>query len=288
MTASPALQQAFVQCQALARSHYENFPVASILLPRTLRQPIAAIYAFARSADDIADEHDWDDSTRLALLAEYRRHLDQLHRSAAPDLPVFVALREAVRRHDLPLALLRDLLDAFEQDVRKKRYANFAEVLDYCRRSANPVGRLLLHLARRDTEQNVRMSDAICTALQLINFLQDITEDSRRGRIYLPQDEMKRFEVTEEQIRERKPNRGWHALIELQLDRIAALTREGAPLAHELPGRLGLEIRLTIAGGGAVLAKLRRNNERGFIGGERLHVWDWLRLAPRALAGKVA
>lgn len=278
-------EQAFSKCQALASSHYENFPVASILLPSSLRRPVAAIYAFARTADDIADEHDWDDSTRVALLAEYRIHLDQLQRGARPVLPLFMALNEAIREHHLPFAPFYDLLDAFAQDVHKKRYANFAEVHDYCRRSANPVGHLLLSLFKNDTEQNLKRSDAICTALQLINFLQDIQIDLKRGRIYLPEDEMQVFNVTERHIVDRIADHGWHALINAQIDRIDAFIREGKALGSALAGRMGFEIRLTIAGGTAVLAKLRRTNEQGFIGGERLDVRDWLRLVPRALLG---
>lgn len=281
-----APERAFALCGRLARNHYENFPVASILLPAALRRPVAAIYAFARTADDFADEHDWDDSTRLALLAAYRAHLDTLARGEVPPLPVFVALAEAVNTHALPLPPLYALLDAFEQDVRKKRYANFDEVLDYCRRSANPVGRLLLRLFRRDTDENRRRSDAICTSLQLINFLQDIHPDFRRGRIYLPQDEMARFGVSERHIREGVADDAWRSLIEFQITRIAALLRSGASLGSALPGRLGLDIRMIVTGAGGVLEKLRRSNRHRFIGGERLGAWDWVRLAPGALLRK--
>lgn len=275
-------EQAQSLCLRLANTHYENFPVASALLPPHLRQPVAAIYAFARTADDFADEHELDDSTRLALLDAYRDHLDALRRGEHVELPIFIALDEAIRAHGLPFAPLYDLLAAFRQDVEKKRYADFAEVLEYCRRSANPIGRLLLHLFAADTAPNRAYADAICTALQLINFLQDITEDAARGRIYLPQDEMADFGVTEAHIREKQADAAWKMLIDAQIDRIELMLRTGAPLVRVLRGRAALELRFTAAGAMTVLGKLRRRNRHGFIGGQRLRPWDWATIAARA------
>src|SRR5437016_4089656 len=167
--------------------HYENFPVASLLLPAALREPVGAIYRFARGADDIADEGDDAPEMRLEKLRNYRMQLEPPSELAS-----------LIRRHDLPVGLFEDLLDAFAQDVTKKRYANFPELLEYCRRSANPVGRLLLHLFRRTTDSDLACSDAICSALQLIDFWQDVEIDYAKGRIYLPQDEMARHDVTEQ------------------------------------------------------------------------------------------
>ena len=170
--------------------HYENFPVASFLLPARLREPVEAIYAFARSADDIADEGNALARVRLERLDAYRRHLRAAVRKRPiddPELaPMFERLGRNIRHHQLPVPLLGDLLDAFSQDVRQTRYADFAELSDYCRRSANPVGRLLLHLYKADTPDNLLLSDKICTALQLINFWQDVEVDWRKSRIYIP------------------------------------------------------------------------------------------------------
>src|SRR3990172_2992871 len=171
------VEQAYSQCQRITRSHYENFPVASVLLPRRLRQPISVIYAYARSADDFADEGDLDASTRLSLLDDYRRQLDRLTQGERPTDPVFIALADVIEKYALPLEPFYDLLAACRMDVTKKRYASFDEVMAYCRYSANPVGRLVLHLSNDASPQNLQDSDAICSALQLINFFQDITQD---------------------------------------------------------------------------------------------------------------
>src|SRR5687768_6999667 len=179
----------------MAVGHYENFPVASLLLPAPLREPIEVIYRFARSADDFADEGDDPPEVRLRKLNDYRRQL------AAPTAPLLQDVGKIIREHELPVALFADLLDAFSQDVTKKRYADYAELLDYCRRSANPVGRLLLHLFKRTSDSNLRHSDAICSALQLVNHWQDVDIDfTRDDRVYLPQDEMARFGVTERHL----------------------------------------------------------------------------------------
>ncbi|MBS0552229.1 MAG: squalene/phytoene synthase family protein, partial [Proteobacteria bacterium] len=171
--------------------HYENFPVASMLLPSSLREPVEAIYRFARSADDVADEGDAQPMARLARLHDYLIALNAMERGEAVRdaslAPMFDRLGRAVREYRLPVQLLRDLLDAFSQDVGKTRYADFAELRDYCRRSADPVGRLLLHLYKAATPDNLLLSDRICTSLQLINFWQDVALDWRKNRIYLPQ-----------------------------------------------------------------------------------------------------
>lgn len=275
--------QAF--CNTLARRHYENFPTASYLLPRPLRAATAAIYAFARSADDFADEYDWDDSTRLAALAAYEQALRHIETGAdtADDPVLFVALAAAIRRHRLPLAPFYALLTAFRQDVTTKRYEDFAALHDYCRRSADPVGRLMLALFDAAQPNNCRDADAVCTALQLINFIQDIGADAARGRIYLPQDEMRIHGVSDADIFSQRFHNGVQALIAAQIARARILLESGAPLGARLPGRYGFYMRAIIHGGRLVLDKLQDQNRTRFVGGGRLQKWDWLRLLARSL-----
>jgi len=256
--------------------HYENFPVASLLLPAWARRPVALIYRFARSADDIADEGDDAPDVRLAKLNDYRRELE------SPTQPLFRDLQRLMDEYGLPRTLFQDLLDAFSQDVVKKRYANYAELLDYCRRSANPVGRLLLHLFKRTTEPGLARSDAICSALQLINFWQDIELDFEKGRIYLPQDEMARHGVTERQLAERRCDERWRSLMSFELERTKALMLSGAPLGRTLPGRIGLEIRATVAGGLRILEKIRAVDFDVFRRRPVLRPLDWPLLLLRA------
>jgi phytoene synthase len=262
----------------VAVEHYENFPVASILLPAALRAPVEVIYRFARSADDFADEGADPAGIRLQKLQGYREQLD------APREPLFHDVRKIVREHGLPLELFRDLLDAFSQDVTKKRYADYAELLDYCRRSANPVGRLLLHLFKRTTESNLRQSDAICTALQLVNHWQDVAVDyTRDDRVYLPQNEMARFGVGERHLAEKRCDDAWRALMKFQVDRARALMLSGGALGRALRGRVGLEIRATVQGGLRILEKIERNGYDVFRRRPVLGALDWPLLLLKAV-----
>jgi len=263
--------------------HYENFPVASVLLPRRLREPVEAIYAFARSADDIADEGDATNEERLAGLAAYQRELDVIEAGGTSADAMFARLARNVREWHLPLQLLRDLLDAFAQDVVKKRYANFHEVLDYCRRSANPVGRLLLHLYGEATDGNLRRSDLICSALQIINFWQDVGVDWAKDRVYLPQDSLARFDVHETQIASATVTTAFHALMQHEVQRARAMMLEGAPLATALPGRVGWELRLVVQGGLRILEQIEAVDYDVFRHRPVLGKRDWLVLAWRAL-----
>ena len=257
--------------------HYENFPVASFLLPARLRRPIEIIYRFARSADDFADEGEDPAEIRLQKLHDYRAQLE------APSQPLLHDVGKIIREHDLPAQLFRDLLDAFSQDVTQKRYASYAQVLDYCRRSANPVGRLLLHLFKRTTDSNLRASDAVCSALQLTNFWQDVPIDyAKDGRIYLPQDEMARFGVSERQLREGIADESWRALMKFQVDRTRKLMLEGKPLGKVLPGRVGLEIRATIQGGLRILEKIEAAGYDVFRKRPVLTPLDWPMLLLKA------
>ena len=261
--------------------HYENFPVASLLLPAPLRPAVSAIYAFARSADDFADEGDLPAAERLRRLGEYRAELDRIGHDAPTDHPIFLRLRPHIAQFGLPLQPFRDLLDAFAQDVTKDRYADFAELMDYCRRSADPVGRLLLHLFGAATPDNLRRSDAICTALQLINHWQDVGIDlgkGEHGRIYLPQDELARFDVTEDTLFRRLASAEFVQLMRFQIGRTRALMQEGAPLGRALPGRIGMEIRAIVAGGLAILDKIEAVGCDVFHRRPSLAGLDWPRI----------
>jgi squalene synthase HpnC len=276
VSADARLQDAYAHCLRMAADHYENFPVASHALPGPLRAPVAAIYAFARTADDYADEGERSESERLALLGTWRGHLDKLARGEAVDEPVFIALADVRARHGLPIAPFHDLLDAFTQDVTCHRYACAADVLDYCRRSANPVGRLLLHLFGHTSDEDFAQSDDICTALQLINFLQDIGQDfDENDRVYIPLDEMAACRVGEAHYAHRITDDAMLRLIALQASRARSLLDRGAPLAWRLRGRVGLELRMVVVAAGRILDRIARERENVFRR-PRLQHSDWL------------
>jgi phytoene synthase len=256
--------------------HYENFPVASILMPKRLRKPVAAIYHFARAADDIADEGELSNEERLRQLDEFRTELACIENKETPITPLFQNLTAEVQQHALPMQPLHDLLDAFSQDVVKKRYANFDELLDYCRRSANPVGLLLLHLYGEATPVNIAYADAICTSLQLINFWQDVAKDYAIGRIYIPLDDMARFGVDESQIAQGISDEAWRQLMQFQVNRARAMMLAGAPLGSILTGRIGLEMRMIIAGGLRILDKLENVQYDMFRQRPVLRPFDWV------------
>ena len=240
----------------VAVDHYENFPVASILLPRRLRRPVALIYRFARESDDFADEGDAPDAERLAQLAGFSRELQRMELGEKPLIPWFSELAAVIREHDLPLAAFHDLLSAFAQDVTVKRYATYADVLDYCRRSADPVGRLLLALYGAATPKNLEYSSAICSSLQLINFWQDVAIDWRKDRVYFPEDEMRRYGISETQIATGDCGGRWTEFMTFQTGRTRALLDSGRPLGRILKGRIGLEMRMIIAGGARILDRI--------------------------------
>jgi squalene synthase HpnC len=273
--------------------HYENFPVASLLCPARLRPAIEAIYRFARTADDIADEGDATPRERLAALASYRAALVQAaagHATAAWQ-PVFQPLAAAIARHRLPVELLDALLDAFVQDLTVSRYADRPMLLDYCRRSANPVGRLLLHLYDVGGADLLSRSDAICTALQLANFWQDLGIDTRRGRLYLPEADCRRHGVDPDDV---LAGRDGDAVRRLVVDAVAwarELMLFGAPLVHAVPGRAGWELRLVVQGGLRILERIDRLGgatlrERPKLGGADAPVllWRALRMRRQQLA----
>ena len=288
----------------MAVDHYENFPVASLLLPRALRAAVRDIYRFARTADDIADEGEATAQERLADLAEFHRGLKVLQGCSPNDLPlprpsIFVPLGATMARHRLPPQLFHDLLSAFEQDVVKQRYETDAELFDYCRRSANPVGRLLLHLYDRHDASNLACADAICTGLQLTNFWQDVAIDWRKNRIYLPRDKRERHGVTEAWIARCSENArlvddgpdaqaalAWQTLMREQVAQARGLLQQGRSLPARLPWRAGLELRLVIQGGLLILERLEQLNYDVFQRRPVLRTMDWPRMALRALSNK--
>mgnify|MGYP000538843209 CR=1 FL=1 len=274
--------------------HYENFPVASVLCPSALRPAVAAIYYFARTADDVADEGEATPGRRLADLAAYRAELATACNGdgAFTRWPqVFGPLRTVLAMHALPVDLLTDLLSAFEQDVVKTTYANRADLLDYCRRSANPIGRLLLHLYGVSGAQVLRQSDAICTALQLANFWQDLSVDTPRGRLYLPESDCARHAVDAPALLAQRDAQNVRALIADMVDWSRDLMHAGAPLVHAIPGRAGWELRLVVQGGLRILEKITAMDFATLRTRPKLYWYDaplllwramWMR-APRAV-----
>ncbi len=277
--------------------HYENFPVASLLLPKRLRQPIQYIYWFSRSADDIADEGDYSDSWRLEQLQSYREALCQIEQgqlqldSSDPRYAIFTPLAPVIQQHQLPIPLFADLLTAFEQDVSVKRYPNYEALYHYCTHSANPVGRLLLHLYNELRPDSLIMSDAICTGLQLTNFWQDIAIDWKKDRVYIPTDTLASFELNEDYIATRcaqqptqaTDNKHWLRMMQQQVELTRQLLLSGMPLATRLPGRIGLELRLIVLGGLRILERLDQVDYDVFTQRPQLTKADWLLLGSRLL-----
>lgn len=278
-------------------AHYENFPVASILCPPRLRVPIRCIYAFARTADDIADEGSATADERLDALRQYRRALHHAavprqasvgERAAVDTWPaVFAPLAQAIDAFRLPLPLLEALLDAFEQDAQNPRYDDRNQLLDYCRRSANPVGRLLLHLYGINDAQSLRESDAICTALQLTNFWQDLSVDLPRGRIYLPRTDCRNFGVDAANLTTEMPGAAAAGLVRELVLWTADMMASGAGLAQRIPGRAGWELRLVVHGGWRILERIRQMDFCSFARRPRLTsrdvplmLWRATRFAP--------
>jgi squalene synthase HpnC len=287
-------ETAAVTLQSLnhAAGHYENFPVASVFLPKKLREPIALIYSFARQADDFADEGDFTIEQRLSALNKFRDELNLLQAYIKPQTAFFAALGVMIRSRNLPFTPFYDLLDAFSQDVTKIRYQNFQEVLDYCSRSANPIGRLLLHLYQAATPNNIKLSDNICSALQIINFLQDIAIDFKKNdgkqRIYMCQDELLKFGITEQQIAayvnaSAPVDKQWQQFMQFNLQRARALLIAGKPLGRILKGRIGFEMRMIIAGGERIITKINQVNGDIFNYRPTLNNWDWLLILTKAL-----
>jgi hydroxysqualene synthase len=255
------IDAAYARCVRLARQHYENFPVASRLLPPAMRPHIAAIYGFARIADDFADEGTRTDEQRLALLDDWRLRLHAAAGGATLDdgsdaAAIFIALGDTMRRYAIEMALFEDLLSAFRQDVTVKRYGTWDALLDYCRRSANPVGRLVLRVAGYRDAGIDACADAVCTALQLTNFWQDLAEDWRRGRLYVPLEIVAAVGADERDLHRRRMSPEWRAGLRDVAGRTRALYLEGRPVTSAVRGRLRWELRATWLGGLRILNRL--------------------------------
>lgn len=264
-------------------AHYENFPVASLMVPRRLRPAIVAIYRFARAADDLADEGELPAALRERALDRYERALDAIAAGNPPVEPPFPELAAAIARHDLPMTPFRELLSAFRQDVTVDRYVSWDELVDYCRRSANPIGRLMLRLYGAESPANLDASDAICTALQLINFWQDIAADWRRGRLYLPGEDLLRFGVSEAQVADARCDDAWRALMAFESARARRLLEAGRPLLGSLPWRLRLELSGVLAGGHWILDGIDAAGGDVFRRRPQLSGTDWAVVACNAL-----
>lgn len=288
---------AYAACLRDARAHYENFPVASVLVPRRMRAHVAAVYAFARAADDFADEGQRPIAERHALLDGWLHRLRQAAASEAPGPPpragepshtvaIFVALGASIRARALPVALFEDLLSAFRQDVTVTRYERWEDLIDYCRRSANPVGRLVLRIAGYDDGGLERWSDAICTALQLTNFWQDLHVDFGRGRLYLPAEERRFHGAREEDLADGRITPAWHSALAVACGRTRALFEAGRPLCDAVHGRLRYELRATWLGGTRILDRLERTNFDVFGRRPTLGAADALWITANALVWK--
>ncbi|MCK5697312.1 MAG: squalene synthase HpnC [Gammaproteobacteria bacterium] len=295
ITIKQTIHNAYLHCMAIAQNHYENFPVASKLLSQSLRFPICAVYAFARSADDFADEGNHSQAHRLHLLNAYQNELINIEQYIthypslknthhcndfyyASDQPIFIALADVIYHYQLPISLFYDLLKAFKQDVNVTRYSTFSELLAYCQLSANPIGRILLYLNKSASPENIVYSDAICTGLQLINFYQDIAQDmDETNRLYLPLDDMQALGVGENDIKQHINNKATNTLIKQQLIRTHTLYYSGKPLCHTLSGRFALEIRLIFLSGACILKKLEKNTHNIYLR-PRLHKKDTFKI----------
>lgn len=276
--------------------HYENFPVASVLLPRRLRRPVIDIYRFARSADDIADEGDLSAAERLELLAQFETGIAQLqyHQPVLADTPhsaIFVPLASTISNFQLPLKPFLDLLSAFRQDVTTHRYTDMAQVLDYCTRSANPVGRLMLHLYEAYSPELIEMSDSTCTGLQLVNFWQDVALDWHKNRVYIPQDLLAQYDLDDDYIQarsqlQRQPQADarWQEMMQLLVIDARQRLQAGLLLSSHLPGRISLELKMMVLGGLRILERLEDVQFDVFSHRPTLSRLDWLRLIARGLS----
>jgi squalene synthase HpnC len=282
------LAEAYAHCRGLASSHYENFPVASRWLPEDLRSPVASVYAFARAADDFADEPGPGDGERLRLLADWRGRLRAASRGEHGGHPVFWALSDVIRRYELPPDPFDRLITAFERDVATRRHPTFEDVLDYCRHSANPVGEVVLRLFRAWTPERGKWSDAICTGLQLANFWQDVAVDALKDRIYAPQEDLKTLGLSEKDYLHGPFTDTHRELMAFQVDRTWKVFREGRPLCDDAPGPLRRELRLVWLGGTRILEKIEGQDWDVWKSRPSLSWRDWFSLSARWLAWRSA
>lgn len=278
------LAEAYERCRIAATTHYENFPVGSFLAPKHLRKYIHAVYAFARGADDIADEGNLTPSARIQRLEEWQNQLD-LSYHGTPSNPVFLALQDTIRQCSLPQREFNDLLVAFRMDVSSAEFNTWQDLLYYSRHSANPIGRLVLAIFRVASPKTVALSDKLCTALQLTNFWQDVSVDSERGRSYFPLEDCRRFGYTFHTPLPNSSDVSFGKLLSYQIDRTRRLYRESARLPGLVPWRLSLELRATWNGGMAILNKIEKSGFDVLSNRPVLGAGDKLRIFTSSLMG---
>jgi len=276
------ISQAYLKAVQLAKSHYENFPVISFLVPRKFINDIAIIYYYARMADDVADEGDLTKYDRLQKLTSIENDIINASRNECTDIYT-AALNNSIVKCNMNPDNLLNLIKAFKQDVEKQRYDDYEELLNYCVYSANPVGRMILEIFDVFDREAVYYSDCICTALQLTNFCQDVYQDISKGRIYLPQDDMKMFNVTDDDIKMKVMSSNVKSLLEYEINRIKRLFKEGRCLIKYLPYRLSVEIKWTISGGEKILDKIEKNDYDILDFRPKLNKCDFLQLFMKSI-----
>jgi squalene synthase HpnC len=282
---APSVRDAEAYCRRLATTHYENFPLVSWLLPRRLHRHFYNVYAYCRWADDLGDEVG-DRDRSLALLTWWR---DELEHCYAGEMrhPVFVALAGTIAEFQIPQQPFADLISAFEQDQRVTEYDTFDQLRDYCRRSADPVGRIVLYLCGQSNEQNAAWSDRICTGLQLANFWQDVARDYDIGRIYLPREDCEQFGYSREEFDRRITNRSFLDLMRFEVDRARQWLREGLPIVEQMPGRLRIDIDLFAHGGLTILDRIEAIGYRVWDQRPVVTKWDAMRLLLGAVCRRI-
>jgi squalene synthase HpnC len=289
-----SIQNAYHHCETLAKSHYENFPVGSLLIPKAKRPHIWSIYAFARMADDFADEgypsrNNFSDlnAWRDAIVSGEQKRLEQLDAwetqlkacyEGEPSHPIFIALAQTIRELQIPMKPLQDLLIAFKMDVTKRRYANWEEVLHYCQHSANPVGRLVLMVFGYQNEELFELSDAICTGLQLANFWQDISIDREKDRIYIPLDLLKKYNASDETVLDPSNNFEWGSLLRDLGKFTETFFIKGSSLPSRVKGQLSWELRTTWLGGMTILKRACMNHRRSISERPKVKKMDWVKI----------
>jgi len=254
------IQLSYLFCLNIVKNYHKNFPVTAWLLPSKIRKPITAIYAFAKTADDLANDGTSSNDERLKQLDKMAHKLDKIRYGKTIDEPIFIALSDTIEKFDLPVSLLHDLLTAFRMDVTIYRYQSFESLLNYCKYSANPIGQLLLHLFNSVTVQNIAYSDAVCSALQIINFLRNIERDyKKQNRIYLPLDDMQKYHISELDIKNKTQLTELRQLINSLLSQVQKMLDFGKPIGKVLPGRVGFEIKLTVVSANKIIQDISSN-----------------------------
>lgn len=276
------LEETYAEAQSFAKSHYENFPVLSFTLPKEAKKHVAVVYQFARQADDLADEGDANPKVRIKNLELYEKQFTDCL-SGKFIIDFWMALKNTINECNLTTQYFYDLLSAFKQDVHTKRYSSYEDLLDYCRRSANPVGRIVLEICGVKNDDAFRYSDSICTALQLTNFYQDVSVDWQKGRIYIPQIEMETFGVPEKIFEEKQNNANFKPLLKFQIERTRELFAEGRKLLPFLPSSLLVQIKMTILGGEKILEKIEKLDYNVLTQRPKLSKIDYLKIFAKGL-----